>query len=88
MDELAGAFDLIVAIHVVHEVPDQEMFFADAWHVLKPEGKTLFVEPRGHVSRAEFDQSLTLARKVGFIEDAVPARIRGRHALLVKELDL
>jgi ubiquinone/menaquinone biosynthesis C-methylase UbiE len=64
--DLAGQVDVALALHVVHEVPDATGFFAEIAASLKPEGKLLFVEPRGHVSADAFAASLAVAEQVGF----------------------
>ena len=64
--DLAGQVDVAFALHVVHEVPDTAGFFAEIAASLKPEGRLLFVEPRGHVSEDAFAVSLALAEQAGF----------------------
>jgi SAM-dependent methyltransferase len=64
--DLAGQVDVALALHVVHEVPDVAGFFAEIAATLKPDGRLLFVEPRGHVSAEAFDASLTMAEQAGF----------------------
>jgi cyclopropane fatty-acyl-phospholipid synthase-like methyltransferase len=62
---LGGQVDLALAIHVVHEVPDRGRFFAQVQQALKSGGRLLFVEPKGHVSAAEFESSIETARTAG-----------------------
>jgi SAM-dependent methyltransferase len=64
--DLAGRVDVALALHVVHEVPDAAGFFAEIAASLKPDGRLLFVEPRGHVSADVFGASLAMAEKAGF----------------------
>jgi SAM-dependent methyltransferase len=83
--DLAGLVDVAFALHVVHEVPDIQGFFAEIAAALKPDGRLLFVEPRGHVSEDTFVASLALAEKAGF---KIVDRPRIRHepaALLTKK---
>ena len=63
--DLAGQVDVALALHVVHEVPDVAGFFTEIATTLKPDGKLLFVEPRGHVSGDAFAASLTKAEQAG-----------------------
>ena len=49
-----------LAFAVVHEVPNKDVFFSELYKVLKPGGKLLVAEPRGHVS----DQAFTLTMKI------------------------
>jgi ubiquinone/menaquinone biosynthesis C-methylase UbiE len=82
LGDLAGKVDLVAALHVVHEVPDRAAFFAEVRETLKPEGKLLIVEPRGHVSQQQFAKTVTAAERAGLIVEASPGKLRGRSALL------
>jgi len=76
--------DLAVAIHMVHEVSEQTFFFEEVWKALKLGGKLLVIEPRGHVSRAQFEQTLKAAENKGFRQDPHPGKLGSRSGLLVK----
>jgi ubiquinone/menaquinone biosynthesis C-methylase UbiE len=84
VEDLAGQVDFAVAIHVVHEVPEQAFFFEEVWKALKPGGKLLVIEPKGHVSEAKFEQTLTAAENAGFKKEPLPGKVGGRSGLLVK----
>ncbi len=86
--DLAGRVDFAAAIHVVHEVPDQASFFSDIKAALKPGGRFLVVEPKGHVSRDSFKQTKTVAETIGFDIDAGFGKKGGREVLLVKPSSL
>ena len=84
VEDLLGEVDFATALHVVHEVPDQASFFKEVWQTLKPEGKLLMVEPKGHVSAEQFGQTLSAAKKTGFKQEALSSKIGGRGTLLAK----
>ena len=84
VEDLSGQVDFAVAIHMVHEVPEQAFFFEEVLTALKPGGKLLVIEPRGHVSGAQFKQTLTAAKNAGFKQEPLPGRVGGRSCLLVK----
>jgi len=86
LEDLSDKVDLAVAIHMVHEVPDQAAFFLDVWKALKPEGRLLFIEPKGHVSKDRFKQSMATAEKIGLESDVSFCDAAGRKALLIKRL--
>lgn len=65
VDDLAGSMDLAVAVHLVHEVTDQAGFFAQVAGALRPGGRLVLLEPRGHVSQAAFAASLDQALAAG-----------------------
>ena len=82
LSDLDGRVDFAAAIHVVHEVPDPAAFFKDILAALKPGGRLLVIEPKGHVKPEAFAKSLDIARKAGFSPAELPVKIRGRSALL------
>jgi len=65
ISDLAGRVDVAFALHVVHEVPDVSGFLAEIAATLKPDGRLVFVEPRGHVSEQAFARSLAAADAAG-----------------------
>ena len=84
VEDLSGGVDFAVALHMVHEIPDQSSFFNEVWRALKPGGKLLVVEPRGHVSQDQFEQTVAAAEEIGFEPEAVSSKVGGREALLTK----
>ena len=84
-ETLSEKLDFVLLFAVVHEVPDKKRLFSDLHKMLKPGGKILFSEPRGHVSPADFEKSLQLARESGLkVSGERPVR-KGISAILVKE---
>jgi ubiquinone/menaquinone biosynthesis C-methylase UbiE len=83
LDDLRGHVDLVVAIAVVHEMPSDEVFFQEAAEALKPGGRLLLVEPRGHVKREKFSHEIDAARHAG-LERTEPT-LGGGRALAVFE---
>ncbi len=84
INDLKSKIDLAVIMHVAHEVPDQEHFFAEIYESLKDRGIILFSEPAGHVNEQDFKKSLNICKKIGFnIGDEYKIR-RSRSALLTK----
>jgi 2-polyprenyl-3-methyl-5-hydroxy-6-metoxy-1,4-benzoquinol methylase len=82
--ELYNKIDFVLLFAVVHEVPEKVQLFADIYNMLKPGGKVLFAEPKGHVSPADFEKSLQLAKATGFrVADEKPMP-KGLSAFLVK----
>ncbi len=82
VDDLAAKVDLVLALWMVHEVPDAARFFAEVRRALAPGGRVLLVEPRGHVTPAEFEASLAVAERAGLRRGAGPAVWRGLGAVL------
>ena len=69
VDDLAGQVDLVIAIFMVHEMPDEARFFVEAHRALRPGGRLLLAEPRLHVSRMRFARSLAAAERAGFAHE-------------------
>ena len=67
VDDLAGQVDLVVAIHMVHEMPSTARFFDESFRALRPGGQLLFAEPRIHVSRERFERMIAKAERAGFV---------------------
>lgn len=84
LGHLSGTVEFTAAIHMVHEMPDQSRFFDEVWHALKPSGKLLIVEPRFHVSKKAFEQTVSLAEAKGFVVDTRAAQLGGRKCLFRK----
>jgi len=75
--DLSEQVDFCTAAHVVHEVPDQAAFFSDIQRALKPGGKLLVIEPKGHVSAEDFERSVAVAEEVGLRRSDSPY-VRGK----------
>ena len=84
VEDLSGEVDFAAAIHLVHEIPDQGAFFAQIWKALKPGGKLLVIEPKGHVSLDRFKQTVATAKQTGFRKETLPGKAGNRKALLIR----
>jgi ubiquinone/menaquinone biosynthesis C-methylase UbiE len=74
--------DFALAFWMAHEVPDQRRLLSEIRAILKPNGRFLLVEPKGHVRREHFEKTLQIARELGFIvRDNPPIRL-SRSAVL------
>lgn len=83
--DLAGRIDFVLAFAVVHEVPDPARLFADVYAVLKAGGRALLAEPKGHIARRSFQDSVSTAEDNGFHVVASPG-IAGSHAALLSKV--
>lgn len=84
LDDLKETVDFALASAVIHEVADPAGFFSDVYDTLKPGGKLLVIEPRGHVSEKDFDRAVSLAEERGFRASDRPPIRRSRTVLLEK----
>ncbi len=66
IDDLTSSIDFCMLLYVVHEIPDKQRLFRDASNAMKPGAKVLFSEPPGHVTKSEFEQSVSMMRDSGF----------------------
>lgn len=82
--DLKQSIDFALLCAVAHEVPDREKLFLNLAAMLKPNGKLLFAEPKGHVSLQHFEQSISFAEKAGFIKAEPLQKTRGFSVLLEK----
>ena len=73
--------DLVLAFWSAHEVPDLEGFLWQIHACLRPDGKFLVAEPRGHVSAKSFDQMIVMAENIGMRVSGKP-HIRMSRAIV------
>lgn len=66
VEDLAGRVDFAVVFAMVHEVADPARLFRELHAALKPGGRLLFTEPKGHVTRTAFRNSMAAAEAAGF----------------------
>ena len=85
VSDLASKIDFTLAFALVHEVPDKDLLFSEIHRSIKPGGKVLFAEPRGHVSKSDFQKSVSIAQNRGF-EVVSALKIRRCHAVLLRAL--
>lgn len=74
--------DFALAFWMIHEVPDQSGLFVQIKELLNPEGKFLVAEPKMHVSRPKFGETLKNAEAAGFSVMENPKIFMSRTALL------
>ena len=78
------AFDFVLAFWMVHEVPDQSVTLGQVCRALRPGGRFLLVEPKGHVKEAAFARTVELARHAGLDEVGRPGVALSRSVSMVK----
>jgi len=79
-----GTVDLAVAIHSLHEMPDVERALRQIGDALKPGGRLLALEPKGHCSPKTWEYELAAARQAGLGVVDHPV-FRRRHAALLEK---
>jgi len=84
IDRRRGEVDLVVAIHVVHEVLDQKMLLTQLFDALRPGGRLLVLEPKGHVKEHDFQRTLKVAGATG-LRELSPPGVRGDHTALLEK---
>ena len=84
LEDLSEKVDFAAAIHMVHELPDPSFFFSEIRKTLKPGGKLLVVEPKGHVSQNQFEQMAAGAEKIGLKPETPSGKVGGRCTLFNK----
>ena len=77
--------DFILLFAVAHEVSHQKSLFRQLFKALKSNGRMLFAEPAGHISKKAFEQSLSLVLKSGFKIIEYPKIRRSLSVLLGKD---
>jgi|SRR5579884_3907801 len=82
--DLNGNVDFAFAFAVIHELPPTAAVFPEIAAALKPGGRLLVAEPRGHVKAAAFDAELAAAAQAGLTVIERPP-IAGSHTALFKK---
>ena len=83
-EDMTGQVDFAAAMHMVHEMPDRDLFFRETLRALKPGGRLLVIEPPGHVSKEQFEKTIAVATASGFDIDKDAEKVNRRGAVLVK----
>ena len=84
VNDLEANIDFALLFALVHEVPDKDRLFAEVYRALKRSGKLMLAEPTGHVSKADFEEVVKIARSTGFDMVQVLAIRRSQAVLLSK----
>ena len=85
LDDLKEEIDFAFASAVVHEVPDASKFFTEIYQIMKPTGRFLVIEPKGHVPEKYFEIIVSAAEQENFKIIERPQIGRSRAVLLGKE---
>jgi ubiquinone/menaquinone biosynthesis C-methylase UbiE len=62
---LSENVDFVLAVYMVHEVPDKQGFLNEIKSMLKPNGRVLIIEPPFHTSKKVFDEIVRKALAAG-----------------------
>jgi len=84
LDDVAGRAELVCAFNVVHETCFPSRFLRECSNALKPEGRLLIVEPRGHVTAGAFAETTASATALGLVQQPAPKIGRSPAALFAK----
>ncbi len=82
--DMSDNVDFALAFAMVHEASDIDALLGEIFDALRPGGRLLISEPKGHVSDADFEETLTIAGKTGFRDMGRPSIKRGLSVLLQK----
>jgi ubiquinone/menaquinone biosynthesis C-methylase UbiE len=81
---LTTSADFALAFWMVHEVSHRDKFLGEIKESLKPGGILLIAEPKLHVTRADFNKTVSTALKEGFVITAEPVVPMSMAVLLGK----
>jgi ubiquinone/menaquinone biosynthesis C-methylase UbiE len=81
---LADKADFALAFYMVHEVPDRKRFLGEVKSILNPGGRFMIVEPKFHVSKAAFDETVAIAGSVGLYPALSPVSVLMSRAVLLE----
>ena len=81
---ISESIDFCLAFWMVHEVPDRARFLGEIVSVTKQNGLLLLVEPRLHVTKEEFIETLEIVKGAGLSVVDRPKIFLSYSALLKK----
>ena len=81
---LKEQFDLVFAFWMIHEVPDREKYINEIYKLLDNKGIFFMAEPKGHVKKSFFEESVNMAKREGFTVVDFPHVKFSRAVKLVK----
>lgn len=82
---VSESIDFCLGFWMVHEVSDRTHFLGEIASILKKGGLLLLAEPNFHVSRENFNETMSIAKSMGFSIMAQPKIFMSNSALLVKQ---
>lgn len=82
--DLNEKVDFVLIFYMLHEVPDQFGFLKEIKSLLKLKGKLFIVEPKFHISKEDFEDSISLLKKIGFEKIKEPRVFLSRAVILKK----
>lgn len=82
---ITGMVDFALMFYLVHELPDQEIFFGEMARIVQPAAQVLIVEPPFHVSKTAFENSLAKAEAAGFVRCRGPKMFLNKTAVLQRK---
>jgi SAM-dependent methyltransferase len=83
LDGYQGKLDLALTFAMIHEVTDPQRLWTELHQSLRPGAHVLFAEPKGHVSRDAFANSLVVAASAG-LRQAGPWEVRRCHGAVLR----
>jgi len=83
--DLAGSIDFALAFAVIHEVPDQKLLLKEIYSSFKKDGLLFISEPKGHVTKEEFEKTCAFAQSNGMKIINSP-NIRGSHSAVLRKI--
>jgi len=76
--------DFALAFAVIHEVADASRLLSEIYTMIKPTGRFLIAEPKGHISKEDFEMTVSIAEQNGFHVIDKP-RIGRSHVVLLEK---
>jgi ubiquinone/menaquinone biosynthesis C-methylase UbiE len=76
--------DFVLTFWMVHEVRNRKKFLNELTSLLNPNGLIFIIEPKGHVSKKQFDAEIDLIKENGFTVVESPKVFFSRAVVLTK----
>ncbi len=81
---VSGDFDFALAFYMLHETPNYEAFLREIYSILKSGGVFFVADPKLHVSKDYFEETMGKAEEIGFKIAERPKVLLSRAVVLEK----
>lgn len=87
LEDFNEQIDFALAFAVLHEIPDPENVLAECFELIRPGGTLLLTEPKAHVTKQAFRETVSLVENNGFDIMKRP-HIKGTYSLAFRRASM
>ena len=85
LDRYENEIDFALMFMMVHEVDNKQKLFVDINQALKPKGLLMIAEPKIHVSKKNFTETVDIALKAGFKVSGIKQKVNICRTIILEK---